>query len=112
MPRDYAATRAQLDAMRAALAAVVRERAEVWRQMVDEAERRAAARYPEWRRPNRCSTRWLEKDRRLMDQHLVALHFERGRELTALDRKAARKRAAIEAFRLKHGCNEPEARAA
>lgn len=110
---DYAQRQLAFAAMRAALASTERQRRDIDWQIRVEAEARVRALYPEWRAGHgRLQSRWSGLDERRYDQHLVRLHFERGRELDALDRKIERQCAAIAAFRAKHGINEPAEMAA
>ncbi|MDP3853180.1 hypothetical protein [Phenylobacterium sp.] len=106
---DYLTRKQALAVMERALQGVFGHRRAIGQQMRDAALAHAQARHPEFRRSSHfpCSSRWSKADAHAMDQHLVALHFARGRELAALDAKIERQRAAINAFRSKHGINAP-----
>lgn len=51
------------------------------------------------RAPSRSASRWTPSDERLFQSHLLAVEFQRRREIKALSRKLARQDAAIAAVK-------------
>ncbi|HYG27128.1 MAG TPA: hypothetical protein VD906_09490 [Caulobacteraceae bacterium] len=106
MARGYRELRAELARMSAALALTEAHLARLREAIAIEAEDAVIHGRKKKRQFGRSSTTWTDADEREYQRQLGGICARRAGEFRALRSKAARQRAAVDAFRTKHRFND------